>query len=96
MRAETITLVVPAAVGAGAPQRVDRFRERTIQTIGINGTLRLMGSMDNLNWSPLGDNIIADLIRAVPELVVWMRVDRTAGVSVSDEVLFMGMDSRTN
>lgn len=94
-RPEQITLDVPAAVGAGKPTHVFRFRDKTVQIGGVfAGTVQLEGTLDGEHFTAIGAALSAPGFVLVPMCIVSLRVQVTALSAGAPIATFGGFDYR--
>lgn len=97
MRSQTINLDIPASNGDGDPTDISRFfQDRSIQFIGVNGTLQVHISNDGVNFKQFGSNISSDGFVALTTPAHYVRITRTGGNGSTDQAIFFGFDSRSN
>jgi hypothetical protein len=82
----------------GAPIDFSQYSDRSVQvvgTFGVNGSVRLEGSIDGINYAALTDpqgnnlDISTAKIEAVTELVLYVRPQVTAGDGSTNLSVFL-------
>ncbi len=97
-RQERIELAIPDAVGAGAPQVVDRHRDKTLLLTAANlngGNVNVLGSLDGTDFLQIGATVSAPGFVNIVETVAQLRIDRATGSSTGQVADLLAFDERT-